>query len=1798
MTISNTPSAATIASKPAQANSRDVVFIDTSLDDWQLLRENVPDGADVVLLDGTQNALDQMLEWAEGKNDYDSIHVLSHGGPGYITPGGHRIDSSTLSARQDDFETLGQALGPDGDILIYGCDVASGAGQAFIQDLAQATGADVAASDDPTGASARGGDWDLEHQVGNVSPGNTYQSFATTAYDHTLAVFSEDMEFTGLSGGDYIADSGTALTDQYIFDAGGTGVTFRITTTADGDGTALVWYDPAGGYGDAGSYLELSSGGNGPVENHGTTEKITITRVDGATWTLGSLWIKNLSADSTTLTGQLSGADVVTRTHNGGGTAERIDFGNVGVDTLTLTSTDFYSAEIDTLTGDTTYTADNTPPTITSVSVPNSAMAVGDTVTVTISVADDAGDTYTNLDGTVGGFALTNLTQSNSTTYTAQFTVSEGGTDVAAGSDIPVNLTLDDSAGNTSASYTTAINQNSDAIDANSPTITGVSIPNTAMTVGDEVTVTITASEGGLSLNSGTVNGVAVTGFADNGGGSYSATYTVQEGDTDRAAGDDIPVSFVLTDAAGNNSSTYTTAISQGSDLIDANTPSIVAVSVPDATMKVGDAVTVTITASEAGLSLDSGTINGVAVSGFTDNGGGSYTATYTVQEGDTDRAAGDDIPVNFVLSDAAGNTSSAYTNAISQASDELDANTPTITSVSIPDTPMKVGDAVAVTITASEAGLSLDSGTINGVAVTGFTDNGGGNYSATYTVQEGDTDRAAGDDIPVNVVLSDAAGNASATYTAAISQGSDAIDANSPAIDGTITPSSATITDAELGAGTFTLTVNFDEAMNTGVNPTISFPTGGENPEAATLSNASGSWTDADTYTVTYDVADANEVVQDIDVRVTGAQDSAGNTVSATTQNDLFSIITAPAPVIAGIDSSTADGTYKVGDSVDVTVTFDQAVDFTAGTGELQATLSNGETITLASADATNQTSLSGTYTIGEGHTDSSDLNVTAVNLTGNASLAANSDGIPADVSVPVGNNLADNQALVIDANTPSVSVPDLEATSDSGSSDSDNITNIATATISGSTEAGATVTVRVGGSSVGTATADGSGDWSFTFAGGDLSEGANSVDIIATDTAGNASADSADLTLTLDTTAPVPVDDTTASVVESDAAGTLTGVNGAGDTVTANDTGADPTTPVTAVNGSTGNVASTVAGDNGGLFTVAANGSVNFDPNGNFDHLATGGSETTSVTLTIRDVAGNTDTSNLSVAVTGANTAPTLTIGSAPTVTTGQTTTLNASLLNETDPDDDGTELTYTLTREPGSGTLKLSGTALATGDTFTQQDVIDGNLTFTAGSNAGAASFDVALADGGEDGAGTVSDTVTITVTTPPPPPVTPPTPPPPPTPPETTIDGAPASVTTFLDPITGRSVTEFEIEPVTDGNRIDEDGASDDVDVDLSNQVQVSFSDNLGLSASRRSGADMDSMRTVIGSLGDDGSPAPGEVDDFLLGVDDPAEVVTVTPTRAALAQGNSRVTVQISTGGGDDTGEGADSSPVVVFDARQLDGNTGQPLNINGAGSLVIRGGGTFRGDEELSEGGTPDVDNVLGDNSAQTLFFGPGDDIIRGSGGDDVVGSAGGDDRLFGNSGNDTLFGGDGNDLMHGGLDQDVVTVYGNRDDFVITQEHSIVTLQGVEGGDVETLINVEALQFEDQDLTLSYSDELSRITTLYDRLLNRQGDLDGVQYWANQLENSYNFVDIVWGFLYSEEFTSQKGSVDSLSHGGQVDLLYQTLLQREADSEGRDYWINDLENGVSLAGVAASIAQSEEAASQYLDSEAWEFIL
>jgi len=81
-----------------------------------------------------------------------------------------------------------------------------------------------------------------------------------------------------------------------------------------------------------------------------------------------------------------------------------------------------------------------------------------------------------------------------------------------------------------------------------------------------------------------------------------------------------------------------------------------------------------------------------------------------------------------------------------------------------------------------------------------------------------------------------------------------------------------------------------------------------------------------------------------------------------------------------------------------------------------------------------------------------------------------------------------------------------------------------------------------------------------------------------------------------------------------------------------------------VTAVNGQASHLGQTIAGDNGGLFTVNPDGSYSFDANGDFEALDAGETAVTTLSYTISDGNGGFDTATVSVSINGANDAPEL--------------------------------------------------------------------------------------------------------------------------------------------------------------------------------------------------------------------------------------------------------------------------------------------------------------------------------------------------------------------------------------------------------------------------------------------------------------------------------------------------------------------------------------------------------------------------
>ncbi len=196
-----------------------------------------------------------------------------------------------------------------------------------------------------------------------------------------------------------------------------------------------------------------------------------------------------------------------------------------------------------------------------------------------------------------------------------------------------------------------------------------------------------------------------------------------------------------------------------------------------------------------------------------------------------------------------------------------------------------------------------------------------------------------------------------------------------------------------------------------------------------------------------------------------------------------------------------------------------------------------------------------------------------------------------------------------------------------------------------------------------------------------------------------------------------------------------------------------------ITEVDGDTASVGKATDGNDGGSFTIRANGSWEFNPGTDFDDLKAGVTKTTSVEYTASD-GSLTDTATLTVTVTGANDGlaanddagtttenTQLTVADGATGTTSGTTTFNADLLLN-DVDIDGDDLT--ITEVDGDTSSVGKATNGSDGGSFTIR--ANGSWEFNPGTDFDDLKAGVTKTTSVEYTAsdGSLTDTATLTVT----------------------------------------------------------------------------------------------------------------------------------------------------------------------------------------------------------------------------------------------------------------------------------------------------------------------------------------------------------------------------------------------------------------------------------------------------------------
>jgi hypothetical protein len=111
------------------------------------------------------------------------------------------------------------------------------------------------------------------------------------------------------------------------------------------------------------------------------------------------------------------------------------------------------------------------------------------------------------------------------------------------------------------------------------------------------------------------------------------------------------------------------------------------------------------------------------------------------------------------------------------------------------------------------------------------------------------------------------------------------------------------------------------------------------------------------------------------------------------------------------------------------------------------------------------------------------------------------------------------------------------------------------------------------------------------------------------------------------------------------------------------------------------------------------------------------------------------------------------------------------------------------------------------------------------------------------------------------------------------------------------------------------------------------------------------------------------------------------------------------------------------------------------------------------------------------------------------------------------------------------------------------------------------------------RDIEASAEYRIRLVQVLYQSLLDRDGEANGQEYWVNFLAAGHTLEEMKAGFLGSQEYIDK--------HAGGVwhylDAVYQDALGRSLDAAGQTYWTGLLNSSISATDVAHQILTSEE---------------
>jgi Domain of unknown function (DUF4347) len=110
-----------VPAAPPSQQSQNIVFIDSAVDDIDVLVADIGPDAEIYILNAARDGVEQIASTLQGRVGVESISIISHGRSGTLDLGSAKLTEASIAGRHaDEMAIIRSALSADADILLYG----------------------------------------------------------------------------------------------------------------------------------------------------------------------------------------------------------------------------------------------------------------------------------------------------------------------------------------------------------------------------------------------------------------------------------------------------------------------------------------------------------------------------------------------------------------------------------------------------------------------------------------------------------------------------------------------------------------------------------------------------------------------------------------------------------------------------------------------------------------------------------------------------------------------------------------------------------------------------------------------------------------------------------------------------------------------------------------------------------------------------------------------------------------------------------------------------------------------------------------------------------------------------------------------------------------------------------------------------------------------------------------------------------------------------------------------------------------------------------------------------------------------------------------------------------------------------------------------------------------------------------------------------------------------------------------------------------------------------------------------